>query len=261
MANFTSHIAGTFCWPELCTHNWQQGKKFYCELFGWGSDDQPIGPDTYYTMLQKEGLDIAAMYQMENDRIELEVPSHWLNYIAVDDVEAKVLKAQKLGAELLHGPHTVGDAGKMALLVEPEGAVFALWQGMLHPGSRKLKEPNTMCWNELASRNSANSQAFYCQLFDWQVEAVDMEGMAYIFYKQGNEKVAGMLEMNEQWSEIPPHWMTYFAVENCDEIAAQAQALGAVICVPPTDFKDVGRFSVLTDPQGADFSIIELMAK
>lgn len=258
MANFTSHKAGTFCWSELCTHDWQQGKQFYCDLFDWGFDDQPIGPDTYYTMLQKEGVDIAAMYQMEPNRRDLDVPSHWLSYIAVANVDECVVRAQALGAQLLHGPHSVGDAGRMALLVEPDGAVFALWQGMAHPGARKLQEPGTVCWSELASKNSAKSQAFYCQLFDWQIEVVPMENMTYVMFKQGDDNVAGMLEMTEEWRDIPAHWMTYFAVENCDESAAKAQKLGAVICVPPTDVADVGRFSVITDPQGAAFSIIEL---
>lgn len=258
MADFSSHQAGTFCWSELCTHNWQQGKEFYTALFGWGVDDQPIGPDMFYTMLQKEGADIAAMYQMEAARIELDLPSHWLSYVAVEDVDVVTAKAEALGARLIHGPHAVGDAGKMALFEEPQGAVFAIWQGMAHPGARKLHESGTVCWTELATKNAEQSRAFYSQLFDWQSEVEDMEGMLYTQFKIGSDPVAGMLEMNEEWGDIPAHWMTYFAVDDCDAMAEQATHLGGIVCVPPTSIKNVGRFSVITDPQGAVFSIIEL---
>jgi len=54
MNNKNNYPQGIFCWAELCTHNWQDGKAFYTSLFEWGNDDQPIGDDEYYTMLQKQ---------------------------------------------------------------------------------------------------------------------------------------------------------------------------------------------------------------
>jgi len=260
MANFDKHLPGTFCWPELSTSNWQQGKDFYIQLFDWGFDDQPIGEGIFYTMLQQDGLDIGAMYQMEAGQQESGMPSHWLNYIAVDNIDLMTEKAKNLNAEIICGPMSVGDAGKMSLMVEPGGAMFALWQGNEHPGARKLQEPGTMCWNELATRNAEISKTFYCDLFDWQVQEQDMQGMPYslFFIKEQESPVAGMLTMTEEWpEEIPPHWMVYFAVTNCDEYIKKAKSLGANICVEATDVPGVGRFSVITDPQGAVFSIIQ----
>ena len=64
--------------------------------------------------------------------------------------------------------------------------------------------------------------------------------------------------MTEEWGELPSHWMTYFSVDDCDARAHKANQLGGKVCVPPTDIPPVGRFSVVTDPQGAVFSIIKL---
>ncbi len=252
-----NHPHGVFCWSELCTHNWAEGKRFYTELFNWDSDDQPIGNDLYYTMLQKQGDDIAAMYQMPDDQKSSGIPSHWLAYIAVEDIDSVAEKAKQLGAEVIAGPHDVMGAGRMVLLNEPGGALFALWQGKQHKGCQRLGELNTPYWHELASRDSAKSGDFYCQLLGWESEIKPMEGMDYTLFKVAGEPVAGMIQMTQEWPEdIPAHWMIYLAVADCDESASKAQQLGGEVCVPPTDVPEVGRFSVITDPQGAVFSIM-----
>lgn len=256
-AQKVNHPHGVFCWSELCTHSWAEGKAFYTELFEWGNDDQPIGDDLYYTMLQKQGDDVAAMYQMPVEQKVADVPSHWLAYIAVDDVDTLATKAKQLGAEVVAGPHDVMDAGRMVLLNEPGGALFALWQGNQHIGCQRLGELNTPYWHELASRNSAKSREFYCQLLGWESEIKPMEGMDYTLFNIAGKPVAGMIEMTEEWpADIPAHWMIYFAVSHCDDSAKKAQQLGGEVCVPPTDIPEVGRFSVITDPQGAVFSIM-----
>ncbi|MGO2127092.1 MAG: VOC family protein [Pseudoalteromonas prydzensis] len=253
----TNHPHGVFCWSELCTSDWKNGKAFYTELFAWGADDQPIGDDLYYTMLQKQGDDIAAMYQMPNEQKNAATPSHWLAYIAVDNIDEVAAKAKQLGAEIIAGPHDVMDAGRMLLLNEPGGALFALWQGNKHKGCKRLGELNTPYWHELATRNSAKSREFYCQLLGWQCVEKPMEGMNYTLFTVADQPVAGMLEMTDEWpADIPAHWMIYFAVDDCDNYAATAQQLGGEVCVPPTDIPEVGRFSVITDPQGAVFSIM-----
>ncbi len=253
-----NHPHGNFCWNELCTQDWAAAKKFYTQLFSWQNEDQPIDEDIYYTMLQKQGDDIAAMYQMPQAQTQADVHSHWLSYIAVDNVDAATEKAKQLGAEIIAGPHDVMDAGRMVMISEPGGALFALWQANKHKGCQRLNEPNTPYWHELASRNSAKSRDFYCQLLGWESEVKAMEGMDYILFNVTGKPVAGMLEMTDEWpADIPAHWMVYFAVESCDNTIVKVQQLGGEVCVPATDIPDVGRFSVITDPQGAVFSILE----
>lgn len=258
MAIISEFRPGYFCWIELCSSDWQSAKPFYSQLFDWQILDQPIGEDCYYTMLQKEVDDVAAMYQMTAEQQQGGMPSHWLAYVAVDNVDECLNKANELGAEVLAGPHDVPGAGRMVMLKEPGGAVFALWQEGGHIGTQRHLEANTPYWFELVSKNSAKSRDFYSALFGWQIEVKDMGNMDYTLFKVNEQPVAGMLEMTTEWGEdIPPHWMIYIAVLDCDSKAEYAQKLGGEICVPPTDIPEVGRFSVITDPQGAVFSIIE----
>lgn len=258
MNDKNNYPQGVFCWAELCTHNWQEGKAFYTALFEWGSDDQPIGDDEYYTMLQKQGDDIAAMYQMPKEQVADSIPSYWLTYIAVDDVDACAMKAQELGAKIIAGPHNVMDAGRMLMLKDPAGATVALWQGKEHIGCKRPCELNTPYWHEMATRDSETSRHFYCELLGWQSEIKPMEGMDYTLFLVAGKPVAGMLQMTDEWpQDVPPHWMIYFAVDNCDSYVKKVASLGGQVCVPATDIPDVGRFSVICDPQGAVFSIIE----
>jgi predicted enzyme related to lactoylglutathione lyase len=73
--------------------------------------------------------------------------------------------------------------------------------------------------------------------------------------------MGGLLPMQgAQWQGVPPHWSIYITVADCDERAARAGQLGGKVCVPPTDIPNVGRFSVIGDPQGAMFNIIQMTA-
>ncbi|WP_440054761.1 VOC family protein [Pseudoalteromonas sp. T1lg65] len=258
MSVLTKVELGRFCWVELCSSDWQAVKPFYRQLFDWQVLDQPIGDDCFYTIMQKHGDDVAAMYQMTAEQQQTGANSFWLAYIAVEDVNSKIDKAKTLGAEVLVGPHDIPDAGRMVMLQEPGGAVFALWQAKDHIGIKRTMEANVPYWFELASRDAEASRTFYSQLFDWEIELKPMGSMDYTLFKVDGCAVGGMLEMTEEWGDdIPPHWMTYFAVLDCDSCADFATQLGGTVCVPPTDVPEVGKFAVITDPSGAVFSVIE----
>ncbi|NRA72666.1 MAG: VOC family protein [Gammaproteobacteria bacterium] len=250
---------GQFCWIELTAQNWQQAKDFYCNLFGWTAIDQPIGDDLYYTMWQRDGKTVAAMHQATSVQQERGVTTNWLSYIAVDDASVSTVQAKALGAEIIVGPYDVMDAGRMSIIKEPDGAHFAIWQGIKHPGIELRDSENTLCWNELASKNADVSADFYTKLFNWQAADKSMGSVKYTEMTAAGSPQAGIMEMTEEWGDIPPHWMPYFQVESCDDMAKQAEKLGATICVPPTSIPDVGRFSVIQDVQGATFSVITLL--
>ena len=247
---------GQPCWLELATHDWAAGKAFYQALFGWGADDMPM-PEGHYTMLQIDGDDIGAMYPMPDNMKSL--PTHWTVYFAVDDVSVSAELVKKGGGQVIAGPHAAGDAGSMALCTDPEGSRFALWQGQDHIGIKRAQEPNTLCWVELACRNSDAAKTFYGEVLGYHTKLADMADFEYTEWYVGKQAIGGMMEMTEEWGDAPSHWMNYFAVEDCDASVAKANSLGATVCVPATDIPNVGRFSVLNDPQGGFFSIISLL--
>ena len=110
------------------------------------------------------------------------------------------------------------------------------------------------CWYELSTSNIADAQTFYANVMGWTVSDSGTPGMDYRIGRAGDAMVAGMMQAG---AGMPTGWTLYFAVDNCDKTAAEAVALGANVIVPPADIPNTGRFSILSDPQGAGFGILQ----
>ncbi|HKX28375.1 MAG TPA: VOC family protein [Blastocatellia bacterium] len=258
----SKHTPGSFCWAELATTDQAAAKRFYSELFGWGFNDVPIGPDSVYTMLQLRGKELGAIYQLGQEQVEHGTPPHWLSYVAVESADLSGQTITAAGGKLLMEPFDVFDAGRMAVAQDPAGASFAIWQPRKHIGAQVKDETNAMCWNELATRDIAAAKSFYGKVFGWNAVTNEAGPTTYTEFYLGAPKksqgVGGMLQMTQEWGNIPPFWTIYFAVDDCDATVGKAQTLGAVVRVSPTDIPNVGRFAVLVDGQGAGFCVIKL---
>lgn len=251
----TQYTQGQACWVELASHDWLGAQAFYHALFGWNTVEMPI-PMGHFSLFNLQGDDLGAMYQIPQS--ESQTPSHWRIYFAVKDIDASIAAILAAGGQLHMGPHVVGDAGVMAQVSDIEGARFALWQAKHHSGSRRQAEENTLCWVELACRGPNHEADFYTKVFPWTTVASDVPGIDYTEWQTEGQSTGGMMKIMPEWGDIPAHWMPYFRVADCDDIAAKAQALGAQLCVPPSDIPNVGRFAVIADAQGATFAIIHL---
>ena len=249
------HAPGTFCWIELATTDGPAAKKFYGELFGWEASDSPVGPDMVYTMLRLNGKDVGALYQ--KGEMMKDVPTHWASYVSVTSADEIVAKAKSLGGTILKEAFDVMDVGRMAVIADPTGAHFCIWQPKKHKGIGVKGEPNSLTWNELLTNDTARAKDFYTKLFGWAAKAHG-EPVEYTEFILDDKAFAGMMSIQPQMGPMPPNWGVYFAVDDCDAMAQKATSLGARTFVPPTDIENVGRFSVIQDPQGAVFSIIKL---
>ena len=117
----------------------------------------------------------------------------------------------------------------------------------------------TFCWNELMTNDVKKATDFYSQLFGWTLETKDLpDGNQYHMFSMGDIPAGGMMEIQKEWGEVPPNWLVYFAVENCDESLEKVTSMGGKVEVPAMDAPDVGRFGVISDPQGAVSGIIAL---
>ncbi len=260
MGERTEYRPGTFCWPELATTDPQGAIAFYGELLGWGTRDMPMGGEGSYYMWRLKDKDIGAMYQLMDEQIKQGVPPNWMGYVSVEKVEDTLEKINANDGTVLMGPYDIGDAGRMAVIQDPQGAVFALWQGLEHKGAQLVNEQGTLCWNELATKDAKAAEEFYCNVFGWTAKTEHMEMGAYTTFMNGEAMAGGLMQMTEEWGDIPPHWMIYFTVKNTDAHCEKVKQLGGTVCVEPFDIPDIGRFAVVNDPQGAVFSIIDLIA-
>ncbi|NIR49609.1 VOC family protein [candidate division KSB1 bacterium] len=258
MKDIKEHPPGTFCWVELATTDGEGAKNFYTQLFGWDFSDQPVGPDAVYTMLKLSDQDVGALYQMSREQKSRGVPPHWNSYISVANADEIAHEVKALGGTVLAEPFDVFDAGRMAQCQDPAGATFAVWQPNLHMGVGILNEPGALCWHELATNDTKKATEFYTKLFGWGKKVSDIEGMTYTEFLHGERPAGGMLEISKEWGDVPPNWMVYFAVDDCDTAVDKITSLGGQIKVPPKDIPNVGRFATAQDSQGAYFSVIKL---
>lgn len=119
--------ANSLCWSELTTRDPKAAEAFYTAMFGWSakhSDNAGVGG---YTEFSAGGRPQVGMMQMPAD-MPAQVPSYWMPYFMVDDVDAAAAKAASLGGTTMVGPVTIPDGGRFVLLQDPQQAMFALFQ-------------------------------------------------------------------------------------------------------------------------------------
>src|SRR5215470_6861833 len=146
MTNIEKHAPGSFSWIELATTNQTAAKDFYFKIFGWSSNDYPMGPSEVYTIFQVEGRDAAAACALRPDQAAHGVPPHWNLYVAVESADASAARAEQLGGKILAPPFEVFDSGRMAVIQDPTGAAISLWQPNKHPGTGIGGVDGTLCW-------------------------------------------------------------------------------------------------------------------
>jgi uncharacterized protein len=255
MPEFTKHEPGTFSWVELATTDASGAKAFYTALFGWTFVDSPAGPDMVYTRFQMRGRDVGACYAQPKEQRDHGVPPNWMSYVTVASADASAAQARKLGGKVLMEPFDVMQHGRMTIVQDPTGAALSLWEPRQHIGVEVRDEPGALCWNELYTRDTGRAEAFYIGLFGWRPKR-DPGG--YTEWHRGATAVGGMIAIEPERGEVPPHWMPYFMVADCDASLARAVELGGKPLSPALDVEKVGRFAMVRDPQGAAFSIIKL---
>ena len=248
-----AHAPGTFCWFECGSTDAAKDKSFYTELFGWNSAEASMPGDMgTYTLLKKGQEDVAGLYQLSGPQFE-GVPSHWMTYVAVEDVDETAKRATSLHGKILREPLDIPGVGRIAILQDPTGAWIAIARFDQHPGTSSL---GPLGWSELATTDTAKAEAFYTKLFDWKAKP-DPKNQ-YTEFQVGGRSIGGMMALEPHGTDTPPHWLPYVMVEDCDRMARKAADLGARVLVPATDMAGVGRFAVFADPTGATLAIIKL---
>ncbi len=247
----TSNPPGSFCWLELGTSDAKAARQFYTGLFGWTVKENDMGEMGTYYIFQKNGSDAAAMYQITP---EMEgMPPNWMSYVAVESADAATEKAKSLGANVINGPFDVAEHGRMTVLQDPQGAMFAVWQAKEHHGILIRDEAGTFCWDELQARDVDAAKKFYPALFGWKMK----ESPEYTEWHNGDTPIGGMMQ-SQAPPQVPAYWLPYFAVDDCDATVNKAKESGAQVFVGPMNYPGVGRFALLGDPQGAVFAAIKL---
>lgn len=247
------HATGTPCWVDLATPDPDDAVRFYTTVFGWGHETLPTSTGEPYHMFTKAGAHVAACMRQMPEAAAQGAPAAWTTYLA-GDADDVAVRAPAAGGQVLVAPFDVDGSGRMAIIAEPGGAVFGVWQARAHRGAQIVGEPGALVWNECNTSDLAATARFLEQVFG--VETADLPDFptGYRTFSVGGEARGGILQMTAEWEGIPPHWMTYFGVDDTDAACAAIADAGGKVSIPPFD-STFGRMAVVDDPQGAVFMV------
>lgn len=253
------------CWVDVQLPDLEAGKRFYGELFGWTfrAGDGP------YADALNDGALVAALAAKQDGRM----PTAWGVYFATDDIAASVARIREHGGQVITDPVRAGRSGVLAQAADPGGAVFGLWQAGERKGFQKQNEPGSFCWTEVYTRQKDRVDAFYEDVFGFRSADPDDFGTGgpgtaesgvdfRMWSPAGTEPgpdtaVGGRSVITDAFpAEMPSHFLSYFAVADCDASAETVKRLGGRVSEPPFDIP-YGRMSVLQDDQGAVFAVLQ----
>ena len=259
MTTMTSYAHGVPSWIDLATPDPTVAKAFYGELFGWHYDDQPTDSDgTDYTMADLDGRAAAGMMQLSAEMAASGMPSVWTTYVTVDDIEAAVGKVEPAGGSVMQPPMDAMEAGRFAVVADPAGAVFCMWEAKEHIGAGVVNEHGAFSWSELITPDPAAVASFYNAVFGWTAQTAPMPTGTYTLFAVagGNENgIAGA--MPPPVEGMPAFWGVYFMVDDAAATVALAKTLGAQVLMDATEMPGVGTLATLMDPGGAAFSVMQ----
>ncbi len=244
---------GAPAWVDLMAPDRPRALNFYGPLFGWRFEEGP--PESgYYTNCLKDGEPVAGV--SETLPGPQGMPSVWTTYLAVDDVHASAAKAVEAGGQLLLEPVQVMEFARLAVVADPTGAVFGMWQAGSHTGATRVDEPGSVTWNEVMTRDFAAAQDFYRSVFGYDYEDMSGDGYTYATLQVDGRMVGGIGEIGPDWpADVSPYWLTYFKVEDADAGVAQVTRLGGRVVREAWD-SPFGRIAIVTGPVGETFALL-----
>ena len=265
------YIPGVPCWVDTSQPDPQAALPFYSGLFGWEFENvMPDGSESSYFVGRIRGGDVAAVGPVADDAPPIAM---WNTYVWVDSADDTAAKVRAAGGTAME-PFDVLDAGRMAVLIDPEGALFFAWQPKAHKGSKVVNEHGSVNFNGLATRDLERAKAFYGAVFGWETLSLPA-GITWTLPGYGDhleESTPGLRKQMSQMSApdgfidvvaavrpiangdstTPAHWNVTFAVDDVDAAAAKTKELGGDIIAGPFD-APWSRQAVIKDPQGATF--------
>jgi len=255
MTEATIAVANKPAWVDLASDDAAASRDFYAKLLGWQLEVNPDPQYGGYALARIGGKDVAGI----GPKQDASSPTAWSVYIGTDDVDETAKKVQAAGGTVVAPPFEVGDQGRMAVFQDPSGAFISAWEPRIM-GGFQTNTSGALGWAELNARGLDKALPFYQSVFGWTGKQVDSGAgnPPYTEFHHGGERVAGAMEMNPAApAQVPSYWAIYFNVDDVDNAHRKALSLGAQEMLPPQDFPG-GRFSIVSDPQGASFGLLKV---
>lgn len=269
MSRRSEYPPGVPCWVDTLQPDPRAATRFYGKLFEWefaGPGGMPDGGEYYVARMR--GQDVAGVGSTPKQNSG--PPAYWNTYVAVDDVASTCEKVRDAGGSIVAAATDALPAGRFAVVTDPAGAPFCLWEARERRGARVVNESAAWSMSTLVAADAERAARFYGEVFDWQTERFSAGGSTVTLWRRpgyvGGEPeqpvprdvVAVLLPMDGEYPPgTPAHWSVAFWIGDVDAAAATAASAGATLVAPPHDTPGFRR-AIIRDPQGAVFTLSQV---
>lgn len=238
---------GHFVHRELMTSDVEGARAFYTGLLGWTWEGMPMDGMTYW--LSRTGdHSVAGVMPLMGSPM-----TAWSTYLAVPNVDAAVAAAVAAGGAQIVAPMDIPGIGRWACISDPQGAVLMVFTGAEENEGPLPERPplGSVCWETLNTTDIEGAVAFYTQVTP--LKRAEFGGMVTFNAADG----AGVADVELVQPGTPPHWLLHFAVADLAASRARVTELGGSVMVPEIPIPGVGHIAIVSDPQGAVFSLFQ----
>lgn len=244
-------------WYELMCKDPAAARRFYATLVGWRIDESPLPGSTMdYRMISADDGLVGGVFTLTDDMCQQGAMPCWLMYLGVDDVDASVGAITAAGGAALLQPFEIPNVGRIAMVADPQGAVFYVMRG-------HSDEVSTVCdpakaghgaWHELHAADGPQATAFYEAQMRWaKADAVDMGPMGlYQLFSIGGQALGGIMT-DKQFPRAA--WLVYFRVDGIERAALRITEAGGKVVHGPAEVPGGGWIVNGIDPEGAMFAL------
>jgi uncharacterized protein len=258
---------GVPCWVDTLQPDPRAAAEFYGDVFGWefvGPGTMPDGGDYFVARLGDH--DVAGVGSMPAQGGP--ASPQWTTHVSVRDADETAEKAVAAGGAVLTGPFDAPPAGRMAVISDPTGATLCVWQPGVRQGAQRVNEAGAWSMSALSTPDLAGAKAFYGAVFGWEAEPLRFGEAEVTLWRlpgyvggEPNQPVPRDVVAVAQHSNggTEPAWSVDFWVADAEGVAAKTVARGGAVLVPPHETPGFLQ-AVLADPNGAPFSVSQLLA-
>jgi len=256
MSERDGYQPGVPCWVDIWHADAEAAVAFYTTLFGWEAEETtPPDSSRRHFMCRLRGRDVAAI----GSPLPVAAPPAWTTYMWVESAERAAAQASAEGGGVVVEPFDSLDGGRMAILADPAGAVFGVWQPGSHGGAQVVNESGAWAMSLLNADDPERVKAFYGALFGWEAEGLGDISLWRLPGYVGGEPQQPVprdvvAALAPPYEGVAPQWTNDFWVDDTDAAAGTAASLGGAVIVAPYD-TPFSRNALLADPQGAVFSV------
>lgn len=251
MSERSGYQPGVPCWVDTLAGDTAAARSFYSELLGW----EFVGPGPMdYCVARVRGRDVAGVGTRPEG-----VPPAWHTYVSVASAKQAAEVAVAAGGDVVTAPFDALPAGRLAVIADPSGATFGVWEPREREGAQRVNEAGAWAMSMLHTDRPDSCQDFYAAVFGWEVEEF-APGMSlfrlpgYVGGEPAQPVPRDVVAVMSAGEESPGYWRVGFWVQDADEVAARAPGLGGQVIAPPFDGGGM-RQATVADPAGAAFGV------